>query len=134
MELRYVPPTHIDKAWSDGADKLGEACEAGGDEITGDQLKLILARGERTLVQMWDEGIIGWGHYKIEQLPNIRVLFITGLYAPNGHFEQCWEQIKEVARMNGCSRVRCAAKPAQARLYNMKCAMTPVYQIMECEA
>lgn len=131
MELRYVPATHIDLAWRDGADKLGEACEAGGDEITGDQLKLILARGERTLVQLWDEKIVGWGHYKIEQLPNIRVLFITGLYAPHGHFEQFFEQIKGIAQSNGCSRVRCAAKPAQARLYRTKCNFQPVYEVLE---
>ena len=134
MELRYVPATHIDMAWRDGADKLGEACLAGGDEITGDQLKLILARGERTLVQLWDGKILGWGHYKIDQLPNIRVLFITGLYAPHGHFEQFWGKMKEVARINGCSRIRCAAKPAQARLYRMKCDLLPVYEILECEA
>lgn len=134
MELRYVQPSHIDIAWRDGASKLGEACSSGGDEITGDQLKMILSRGERTLVQLWDEKVVGWGVYRIEQLPNIRVLFITGLYAPHGHFEQFFEEIKSIARMNGCSRVRCAAGPAQARLYRIKCKFRPVYEIMECEA
>lgn len=134
MELRHVPATHIDIAWRDGAYKLGEACLTAGDEITGDQLKMILSRGERYLLQMWDEGIVGWGVFKIEQLPNVRVLFITGLYAPHGHFEQFFEQIKEIARNFGCSRVRCAAKPAQARLYRMKCSFKSLYEIMECEA
>lgn len=134
MELRHVPATHIDIAWRDGAYKLGEACETAGDEITGDQLKMILSRGERHLVQLWDGEILGWGVFKVEQLPNVRVLFITGLYAPHGHFEQFFEQIKEIARNFGCSRVRCAAKPAQARLYRMKCSFKSLYEIMECEA
>lgn len=131
MELRPVPTTHIDMAWRDGASCLKEACDASGGEITGDQLKMILSRGERTLIQMWDEGTAGWGVIRVDQLPNIRVLFITDLVAHNGQFEQFFTAIKEMASALGCSRVRCAAKPAQARLYRMKCQFQPVYEVME---
>ena len=41
ISLSVVAPTHIDKAWKDGASCLAEACETSGGEITGDQLKLI---------------------------------------------------------------------------------------------
>lgn len=133
MELRYVPATHIDIAWKDGAHNLSEACKTAGDEITGDQLKMMLSRGERYLLQLWDDEILGWGVVKVDQLPNLRVLFITGLYAPNGHFELFFEQVKKIARDFGCSRVRCAAKPPQARLYRMKCKFNSLYEIMECE-
>lgn len=132
MELRVVPPSHIDIAWRDGANNLAEACEESSGEITADQLKMILSRGERTLLQMWDgEKVVGWGVVKVEQLPNIRALYVTGLYAPNGHFEQFFEQIKAVATNFGCTKIRCAAKPAQARLYRMKCGFTPAYEILE---
>ncbi len=134
MELRPVPATHIDMAWKDGASCLAEACDVSGGEITGDQLKMILSRGERTLIQMWDGEIVGWGVVRIDQLPNMRVLFITDLVAHNGHFEQFFTAIKEMATALGCSRVRCAAKPAQARLYRMKCQFQPVYEILEVEA
>jgi hypothetical protein len=101
------------------------------DEVTGDQLKMILSRGERILLKMQDgDKIAGWGVVRIEQLPNMRVLFITNLVAHNGGFERFFEAIKQIARGDGCSEVRCAAKAAQARLYRMKAGFTPVYEIL----
>ena len=132
MSLIVVPPNFVDAAWKDGASCLAEACETSGGEITGDQLKLILSRGERTLVRLDDEGKpVGWGAFRVDQLPNVRVLHITDLSAHNGGFERFFDEIKKVARSLGCSRVRCCAKPAQARLYRMKAGFTPVYETLE---
>jgi len=134
MELKPIQASHIDFAWREGADCLSKACEVSGGEITGDQLKLILSRGERTLIQMSEDGeTVGWGVVRVDQLPNIRVLFVTDMVAPNSHFERFYGQLTQMARALGCSRVRCAAKPAQARLYSMKSGFKPVYQIMETE-
>lgn len=136
MNLTPVPATHIDLAWRDGASALSRACDTSGGEITGDQLKMLLSRGERTLIRMDDEQgqCVGWGVVRIDQLPNLRVLFITDLVAPGGHFERFFEAIKQMAASLGCSRVRCAAKPAQERLYRMKCGFRPVYQILEVDS
>ncbi|RYF31691.1 MAG: hypothetical protein EOO23_01720 [Comamonadaceae bacterium] len=132
MELLTVPANFIDRAWTDGASFLAKACDTSGGEITGDQLKMILSRGERTLLKMQDgEKTVGWGVVRIDQLPNMRVLFITDLVAPHGHFERFFGDIKALAASLGCSRVRCAAGPAQARLYAMKCDFKPVYTILE---
>ena len=131
MQLIPVPQTHIDLAWSQGASCLAEACDTSGGEITGDQLKMILSRGERTLLRMDDEKTVGWGVVRVDQLPNMRVLMVTDLVAHNGGFERFFEALKQLARDLGCSRVRCAAKDAQARLYRMKAGFKPVYTIME---
>lgn len=131
MKLVPIPSTHTDFAWKDGAHCLGAACES---DCTADQLKMLLARGERTLLRMdAADGIAGWGAIRVDQLPNLRVLHITNLVAPHGHFESFFTAIKEMAAALGCSRVRCAAKPAQARLYRMKCSFKPVYEILEVE-
>lgn len=133
--LTPVPAHMVDFAWKEGASELAKACDTSGGEITGDQLKMILARGERTLVRMDADGLtVGWGVVRIDQLPNLRVLFITDLVAPGGHFESFFSDIKKLAREYGCSRVRCAAKPAQARLYRQKCGFQPVYDILEVES
>ena len=132
MELQPVPAFNIDRAWADGASCLSEACDISGGEITGSQLKMILARGERTLLRMWDgEAVRGWGVVRVDQLPNLRVLFVTDLVAHNGHFEHFFTNIKQMARDLGCSKVRCAAGPAQERLYRSLCGFTPVYKIIE---
>ena len=135
MQLIPVPSTHIDLAWQQGASCLVEACDTSGGEITGDQLKLILSRGERTLIRMDEDGTaVGWGVVRVDQLPNMRVLFVTDMVAHNGGFERFFEQLKHLARDLGCSKVRCAAKDAQARLYRMKAGFKPVYSILEVEA
>lgn len=132
MELQTVPSSFIDRAWTDGASCLAKACETSGGEITGDQLKMVLSRGERTLIRMVDEGqTVGWGVIRVDQLPNMRVLMITDLVAPGAHFERFFDQIKAIGAQSGCSRLRCAAGPAQARLYAAKCGFEPVYSILE---
>lgn len=131
MTLTPIQASHIDAAWAAGASSLAKACDTSGGEITGDQLKMILSRGERTLIRMDADKTVGWGVVRVDQLPNMRVLFITDLVAPHGHFETFFTSIKELAASLGCSRVRCAAKPAQERLYSMKCKFQPVYTILE---
>ena len=134
MKLTPIDSRFLDQAWSEGASCLSLACDTSGGEIEGPQLKMILARGERTLLRMDAEGVAGWGVVRVDQLPNMRVLFITDLVAPHGHFERFFVAVKELAASLGCSKVRCAAKPAQARLYSSKCGFTPVYQIMEVDS
>lgn len=133
-KLIVVPSTHIDRAWKEGAFRLAEACATSGGEITGDQLKMMLSRGERILVRM-DEGaeIVGWAVLGIEQLPNIRVLYVYELWAPGGHFERFVDETKALAEAHGCSALRCAAKPAQARLYKRLAGFAPVYETLEVQ-
>lgn len=134
MNLIRIPATHIDFAYRDGADCLSKACDTSGGEITGDQLKMLLSRGERQLIRMdVDSKTVGWGVVRIDQLPNIRVLHITDMVAPHGHFERFFTVIKELAASQGCSKIRCAAQPAQARLYRLKCGLKPVYSILEVD-
>jgi hypothetical protein len=135
IKLIHVPTTHIDFAWRKGAYCLAEACDASFGEITGDQLKMILARGERSLLEMTMDGeTVGWGVVRVDQLPNLRVLHITDLVAHNASFEDYFEQIKQLARDLGCSKVRCCAGPAQERLYRMKSGFRALYTTMEAEA
>ncbi|TFH81809.1 hypothetical protein [Pseudomonas kribbensis] len=133
-KIIVVPTTHIDIAWRDGADKLALACATSGGEITGDQLKMMLSRGDRTLIRLdRDNSIVGWGVIGVEQLPNFRVLYVYEMYAPHGHFEEFFDEIKTMAHAFGCLRLRCAARPAQARLYRQRCGFSPVYQTLEVE-
>lgn len=113
-----------------GASNLAKACDASGGEITGDQLKMILSEGRRTLVAMVRDGApVGWGVTRIDQLPNLRVCMVTDMYAPGARFQEFLSLLKEKAKADGCSEVRCAAKPAQQRLYE-RAGFEPVYTIL----
>ena len=134
MQLWPVPAERIDRAWKDGASCLAEACDVSGGEITGDQLKMLLSRGERTLLALHDgTATVGWGVVRVDQLPNLRTLFVTDLVAHNAHFERFFEALKAMAESLGCSTIRCAAGPAQARLYRMRVGFKPLYSILEVE-
>ena len=129
MKLIHIPACHVDYAWRDGADKLGESCA---DECTPDQLKTRLAMGERDLVRLDDDGkTVGWGAFYVQQLPNMRVFFISNLWARGAHFERFFEELRGWAERLGCSRIRCAALPAQSRIFQTKCQFKPVYEILE---
>ncbi len=131
MNLSVIEPKFIDFAWRDGASCLNECC-ALVDEITGDQLKLILSRGERYLVRLDEDGkSVGWSVFRVDQLPNLRVFHITDLVAHEAHFEGYFDQVKELAKSLGCSRIRCSAPEAQARLYRHKLGFKQVYVTLE---
>lgn len=130
-DIEHVPPHFVDREWKAGAFKLAEACATSGGEVTGDQLKLLLMRGERALARIVKDGqAVGWMALRIDQLPNVRVLHVCELYAPGAMFSECWDQLKVFASGNGCTEIRCAAKPAQARLYRMKFGFEPVYETL----
>lgn len=132
VKLIPIPANFIDKAWSEGAHVLSLACETSGGEIEVGQLKMLLSRGERILLRMDDDtGIVGWGVVRVDQLPNFRVLHACELAADGAHFERFFEALKGIAESLGCSRIRCSAKPVQARLYQMKCGFEPVYTTLE---
>lgn len=134
MKIVFIQASHVDFAWRDGASKLAEACKHSGNEITGDQLKMLFSRGERMLVRMDDDSkTVGWAGLRVDQLPNVRVMHVCDLYAPHGRFELFFEELKKLAFNTGCSKIRCAAKPAQARLYKMKLGFQSVYETLEIE-
>lgn len=134
IELKQVPKAFVCKAWADGAHKLSEACDASGGEITGDQLKLILMRGERFLLSLVRDGeVVGWGVVRVDDLPNVRVLMATDLYAPGADYPEFFQALQGLAAENGCTKIRCAADAVRARLYRMGCGFKPVYQILEVD-
>lgn len=106
MNLAIVDPKFIDKAWSDGAHQLGDVCELT-NEITGSQLKMMLSRGERTLVALMDnDKPVGWGTWRVDQYPNVRALHCTDLVAHNADFVRFFDEVKKAAGYLGCSEIR----------------------------
>lgn len=132
MHLTIVPPAFVDRAWKEGAANLALACDRAKQEITGDQLKLILSRGERTLARLAEgEAAIGWAVVSTEQLPNLRALYVWSLYAP-GHSLDMYDQLKRVALEAGCSVIRGAVDEANERLWK-RISAQKVYSVYQIE-
>ena len=131
LKLIHIPANFIDQAWADGAHALSEACDMSGGEITGSQLKMILARGERILIKMDGGDCVGWGVVRIDQLPNFRVLHVCEMTAKNMHYERFFAALEDMARGLGCSRIRCSCKERIARLHKIRLGLTSVYETLE---
>ncbi len=134
MNIFQVPVSHVEKAWNDGAHNLSEAVLKAGREITPDQLRLILTRGERILLGVGDDTqISGWAAVQIQQLPNLRVCYIYAIWAPGSTGPEAFSLLKKYAVDNGCAVIRGACNDAVSRLWEMKFQAKKVYQIMEID-
>jgi hypothetical protein len=132
MQTFVIPPAFVDRAWKEGASLLAKACDRAKDEITGDQLKLMLSRGERTLVRLSEnDEAIGWAAITVEQLPNLRAFYVWSLYAPQ-HSLDMHKQLNRMALECGCSVIRGAVDEANERLWQ-RIKAEKVYSVYQIE-
>jgi len=117
VDLFVVAPNHIDQAWRDGAHRLSEAIERARDEVTADQLKMQLARGEMTLLLLKVGGVDSWYVVEFVQKPNMRVLFVHAMVAAGATTEAAMGKLEEYARQGGASAIDCACYGAAARIF-----------------
>jgi hypothetical protein len=134
VNIFQVPIAFVDKAWRDGAHQLSEAAEKSGGEITGEQLRLILTRGERILLGMGDETqVTAWAAVQIQQLPNLRACYIYCIWAPGSTSAKAFELLKKYAADNGCSCIRGACNDVISRLWQIKFKARKVYTVLEMD-
>lgn len=131
VKLVIVPAAHVDKAWAAGASRLAESCDVSCGDVTGDQLKYLIAHDKMALVRMDRDGhTAGWGAVSVVQKPNARVLEVHQMWAPNGDFPEFFSALKDMAAAAGCSRVRCEAYGARSTLYQ-RVGFNPIRTVLE---
>lgn len=134
LELFQVPASHIDAAWRDGAHVLSQACKRAEREVTADQLKMLLARGERTLLGLGNgANTIAWAAVQVVQLPNLRVLHVYAIHASGATSAEAFALLKRYAVQHGCTVVRGCCDEPIARLWERKFRAQRVYVTMEFE-
>ena len=135
MKLFTVPPSHICIAWRDGADKLSQATARASREITADQLKLLLLRGERTLIGIADDSDIprAWAAVQIQTLPNIRVLYVYAMVGPGFAGAESFELLRQYAKQNGCETIRGSSIDSIGRLWQRRFGAQKLYSVYEME-
>lgn len=127
----FVVPTHLAmKAWGEGAHKLTEAIDKAKGEVTADQLKLLLSRGERQLVGIESAGeVVAWFAVVVDQLPNVRALYIYAAWAPGAVNAEVFAPLAQFARDSGASEVRGASSDAIMRIWRAKLGAEKLYNV-----
>lgn len=135
MRIVHIPPAHVDRAWKDGAHQLSEACKWASREVTSDQLKMMLARGERQLLGLEVEPnkFVAWAAVQVQQLPNIRVLYVYSIYAPGSTGPEAFKKLADLARAEGCSSIRGACSEQVLRIWERKFQAKRLYTICEID-
>lgn len=130
--LFTIPPTHIDRAWKDGASKLYFGLLRYSPECTEDQLKYRLARGDYVLLALagGDRVPVGWAAVSFVQYPMFRSMHIYSTYAPGHMIPAVFELLKEYAQKCGASAIEGNADEAVSRILTRKLGFKEVSRLM----
>ena len=126
--IKQYPTTMIDRLWHGSADALVSAMARNGGECTGDQLKMMLMRGEMLLIGSDDL----WAAVQHIQHPNRRVLHVYAVARTRcgaGMNDADINELAEYARQTGCTALTCSADKAAERLY-ARYGFVPQYTTM----
>ena len=126
--IKQYPTTMIDRLWHGSADALVSAMARNGGECTGDQLKMMLMRGEMLLIGSDDL----WAAVQHIQHPNRRVLHVYAVACTHdgrGMNDADINELAEYARQTGCTALTCSADKAAERLY-ARYGFVPQYTTM----
>ena len=128
MTIIHYPASLVNQAWDKGASSLAYAAKRSNGEWTGDQLKMMLMRGEMLLIGSDDL----WAAVQHVQHPNKRVLHVYAVCCTaegNGINEPDIAELAEFAKNTGCTALTCSADKAAERLY-ARYGFVPQYTTM----
>lgn len=131
--VQIVAPNNIYNVWADVESYLNASINVSGGDFTLDQLKLLLVRGEQTLlVSVNKENNIN-GAMTVEFInnANARTMFITALGGSGIVNEETFSQVETWAKMQGATKASAWAQETQARLYKIKANFNTVRMVVE---
>ncbi len=131
--VQIVAPNNIYTVWDNVKDYLNASINVSGGEFTLDQLKLMLVRGEQTLLVSVDKKNKLNGAMTVEffNRPNSRIMFITALGGSGIVNDETFSQVETWAKMQGATKASAWAQEAQARLYKIKANFNTVRMVVE---
>jgi hypothetical protein len=131
--VQIVAPNNVYHVWEDIKEYLNASINVSGGDFTLDQLKLLLVRGEQSLlVSVNKENKIN-GAMTVEFInnANARTMFITALGGTGIVNDETFSQVETWAKMQGATKASAWAQEAQARLYKLKANFNTVRMVVE---
>ena len=131
--VQIVAPNNIYNVWEDIKEYLNASINVSGGDFTLDQLKLLLVRGEQTLLVSVNENNKINGAMTVEFInnANARTMFITALGGNGIVNDETFSQVEIWAKMQGATKASAWAQEAQARLYKLKANFNTVRLVVE---
>jgi hypothetical protein len=131
--VQIVAPNNIYNVWEDIKEYLNASINVSGGDFTLDQLKLLLVRGEQSLLVSVNENNKINGAMTVEFInnANARTMFITALGGSEIVNNETFSQVETWAKMQGATKASAWAQEAQARLYKLKANFNTVRMVVE---
>ena len=131
-QVQVVAPDFVAQVWSKVEHYLKNSVETGVNDCTVDQLKMLLIRGQQTLlVSVVDNEITGAMTLEVYSTPNERIAMITALGGKGVVDTDTFVQVEEWAKAQGATKVRAWAQEAQARLYRQNAGFNTTRLVVE---
>lgn len=130
MNIDIIPANYVAQNWPLVKGMLDKAMQHAKGEITTEQIKVFLTRGEyQLMVYLDDKEIIGaivieWINY-----PNDRVMFINAIGGKTN--PECVAKMCDWAKKMGATSIRGSAHESVARLWKMKYGFNTIYYTVE---
>ena len=131
--VQIVAPNNVYHVWEDIKEYLNASINVSGGDFTLDQLKLLLVRGEQSLLVSVDENNKINGAMTVEFInnANARTMFITALGGSGIVNDETFSQVETWAKMQGATKASAWAQEAQARLYKLKANFNTIRYVVE---
>ena len=131
--VQIVAPNNIYNVWEGVKEYLNASIIVSTHDCTIEQLKLLLSRGEQTLLVSVNEKSVLNGAMTVEFInrPNNRIMFITALGGHGIVNYKTFSQVESWAKMQGATKASAWAQEAQARLYKIKSNFNTVRYVVE---
>jgi len=131
--VQIVAPNNVYNVWADIETYLNASINVSNNDMTLDQLKLLLVKGEQTLLVSVNKNNKINGAMTVEFInhPNARTMFITALGGLGIVNDETFSQVETWARMQGATKAAAWAQKAQARLYKIKANFDTVRMVVE---
>ena len=131
--VQIVAPNNVYHVWEDIKEYLNASINVSGGDFTLDQLKLLLVRGEQTLLVSVNESnkINGAMTAEFINSPNARIMFITAVGGSGIVNDKTFSQVETWAKMQGATKASAYAQDSQARLFKIKLGLEKVTNVVE---
>ena len=131
--VQIVAPNNIYNVWEDVKEYLNASINVSTHDCTIEQLKMLLVRGEQTLLVSINENSKINGAMTVEFInyPNNRVMHITTLGGHGIVNDETFSQVESWAKLQGATKASAWAQEAQARLYKIKSNFNTVRYVVE---